>query len=192
RTLGEVAGRLGREYPLVIGGAHVHTEERLDSLDPCFPDRVVGRASMATSEHVEAAFDAAYAALEEWSRRDMADRARHLVKLAAIMRRRHAELAAWEVYEAAKNYLEASADVAGWRRGQHGARAAVAQSAGDRGGVRGDGAGGRPAAGRDHPAAGRRRRHRRRARPPPAHPPHQLQRLCPHGPAPQRARREAA
>ena len=112
RTLGEVAGRLGREYPLVIGGAHVHTEERLDSLDPCFPDRVVGRASMATSEHVEAAFDAAYAALEEWSRRDMADRARHLVKLAAIMRRRHAELAAWEVYEAAKNYLEASADVA--------------------------------------------------------------------------------
>src|SRR5690606_153166 len=47
-----------------------------------------------------------------WSRLTMAERARYLVKLAAIMRRRHEELAAWEVFEAAKNWLEASADVA--------------------------------------------------------------------------------
>ncbi len=42
----------------------------------------------------------------------MIHRARALVKLAAIMRRRKWELAAWEVFEAGKNYLEAEADVA--------------------------------------------------------------------------------
>ncbi len=112
RTLEDVRGRLGRDYPLVVGGEPVHTEERLDSLDPCYPDRVVGRASMGKAQHIEAAFDAAYAAFEGWSRLSMVERARYLVKLAAIMRRRHAELAAWEVFEAAKNYVEASADVA--------------------------------------------------------------------------------
>ncbi|HEX7039654.1 MAG TPA: L-glutamate gamma-semialdehyde dehydrogenase [Trueperaceae bacterium] len=111
-TLDDVRDRLGRDYPLVIGGEPVHTAERLDSLDPCFPDRVVGRASLGKAEHVEAAFAAAYEAYEGWSRLTMLERARYLVKLAAIMRRRHAELAAWEVFEAAKNYVEASADVA--------------------------------------------------------------------------------
>jgi 1-pyrroline-5-carboxylate dehydrogenase len=42
----------------------------------------------------------------------MAHRARALVKLAAVLRRRRDELAAWEVFEAGKNYLEAVADVA--------------------------------------------------------------------------------
>jgi 1-pyrroline-5-carboxylate dehydrogenase len=112
RTLDDVRGRLGKEYPLVIGGEKVHTTERIDSLDPCFPDRVVGRASMGKAKHIEAAFDAAYRAYESWSRLEMVERARYLVKLAAIMRRRHAELAAWEVFEASKNYVEASADVA--------------------------------------------------------------------------------
>lgn len=112
RALDDVRGRLGADYPLVIGGERVHTAEHLDSLDPCFPDRVVGRASMGKAEHIEAAFDAAYRAYAEWSRLTMVERARYLVKLAAIMRRRHEELAAWEVFEAAKNYAEASADVA--------------------------------------------------------------------------------
>ena len=112
QTLAAVKGQLGRDYPLVKGGEKVHTAERIDSLDPCFPERVVGRASMGKAEHIEAAFDAAQRAYADWSRLTMAERARYLVKLAAIMRRRHEELAAWEVFEAAKNWLEASADVA--------------------------------------------------------------------------------
>jgi len=51
-------------------------------------------------------------AFESWSRLPMAHRARTLVKLAAVLRRRREELAAWEVFEAGKNYLEAVADVA--------------------------------------------------------------------------------
>ncbi len=112
RALEGVRGRLGAEYPLVIGGEQVHTVDRLDSVDPCFPDRVVGRASMGKAEHIDRAFDAAQAAFEGWKALPMEVRSRHLVKLAAIMRRRREELAAWEVFEAAKNYLEAIADVA--------------------------------------------------------------------------------
>ena len=111
-TLERVKGQLGAEYPLIIGGEKVTTGSHLDSTDPCFPDRVVGRAAKATEEHIEKAFDAAYEAYGSWSQLPMEVRARHLVKLAAVMRRRREELAAWEVFEASKNYLEAIADVA--------------------------------------------------------------------------------
>ncbi len=112
RAMESVRGRLGREYPLVIGGESIHTNDRLDSVDPCFPERVVGRASMGKAEHIDKAFEAAQSAFAGWKSLPMEVRARHLIKLAAIMRRRREELAAWEVFEAAKNYLEAIADVA--------------------------------------------------------------------------------
>src|SRR5690606_14402189 len=105
-TLERVKGQLGEEYPLIIGGERVTTGSFLDSTDPCFPDRVVGRAAKADEDHIEKAFDAAYDAYRSWSQLPMEVRARHLVKLAAVMRRRREELAAWEVFEASKNYLE--------------------------------------------------------------------------------------
>ena len=54
----------------------------------------------------------AWTAYSSWSQLGMAERARTLVKLAAVMRRRTFELAAWETFEASKNYAEAEADVA--------------------------------------------------------------------------------
>lgn len=111
-VLQHVKSQLGREYPLYIGSELIHTTERLDSLDPSLPSQVVGRASMGKAEHVEKAFEAAYRAYDGWSRESMEHRARAVVKLAAVMRRRREELAAWMVFEASKNYLEAIADVA--------------------------------------------------------------------------------
>ena len=111
-ALESVRGQLGRDYPLTIGGAPVTTGEYLESHDPSRKDRLVGRASKAGPREIELAMDAAWTAYGPWSRWSMADRARLLVKLAAIMRRRRDELAAWLVFEASKNYLEAIADVA--------------------------------------------------------------------------------
>src|SRR5690606_34463998 len=68
--------------------------------------------SRGKAKHIGRAFEAARAAFDDWKNLPMEVRARHLIKLAAIMRRRREELAAWEVFEAAKNYLEAIADVA--------------------------------------------------------------------------------
>jgi len=111
-ALDKVRGQLGRDHPLIIAGQQVTTASWLDSTDPCLPDRLVGRAAMATADHLEQAFDAAGTAFGPWSRLPMEHRARLLVKLAAIMRRRREELAAWLVFEASKNYLEAIGDVA--------------------------------------------------------------------------------
>lgn len=107
-----VRGRLGREWPLVIGGERITTGRWLESPDPSCKDRVVGRAAKAGASEIDRAFDAAQEAFRSWSRLPMEHRARALVKLAAVMRRRIWELASWEVFEASKNYLEAEADVA--------------------------------------------------------------------------------
>ena len=110
--LERVRGMLGRDYPLWIGGDRIDTDAMLVSTDPCAPDTVVGRTAMAGAAHIDLAFQAAEQAFASWSARPMAFRARALIKLAAVMRRRKRELAAWEVFEASKNWLEAEADVA--------------------------------------------------------------------------------
>jgi 1-pyrroline-5-carboxylate dehydrogenase len=107
-----VRAELGRDYPLTIGGEQVMTGSFISSFDPGKVDRLVGRVAAGGPEQIDQAFDAAQLAYREWSRWPMEDRARLLVRLAAVLRRRKRELAAWEVFEASKNWLEAEADVA--------------------------------------------------------------------------------
>ena len=110
--LAEVRSQLGQDWPLVIGGERVTTGRWLTSIDPGETSRVIGRTAAGAASEIDLAFDAAQEAFHSWSRLPMAHRARALMKLAAVMRRRKWELAAWEVYEAQKNWLEAEADVA--------------------------------------------------------------------------------
>src|SRR5690606_37799766 len=44
-ALAALEPRLGADWPLVIGADRFFTERKIDSLDPCEPGRVVGRAS---------------------------------------------------------------------------------------------------------------------------------------------------
>jgi len=97
---------------LVIGGERVLTERTIESVNPARPDEIIGTVSMADVDTAERALDAAWAAYSSWSRLAAPERARHLVKLAAILRDRKYELSAWETLEASKNWLEAEADVA--------------------------------------------------------------------------------
>ena len=111
-ALEQVRTQLGQDYPLWIGGEKVHTNEYLTSVNPSDLDVTVGRSAKAKSKELERAMNAAWEAYADWSRLDMAHRARTLVKLAAVMRRRKLELAAWMTFEAGKNYVEAEADTA--------------------------------------------------------------------------------
>lgn len=111
-ALQQVRQQLGRDYPLIINGEAVETGEWLESRNPSNLGEVVGRTAMGKGEHIERAMDAAWRAFESWSRVPMEHRARTLVKLAAIMRRRKFELSAWMTLEASKNYAESEADVA--------------------------------------------------------------------------------
>ncbi|MDF1596139.1 MAG: L-glutamate gamma-semialdehyde dehydrogenase [Acidimicrobiia bacterium] len=107
-----VRARLGRHYPLIVGGIGVDTEDRIESVNPARPSELVGTVASATSEIAEQAIAAAWEAFPAWSAMSAEARARTVVKLAAILRRRKYELSAWQTFEASKNYLEAEADVA--------------------------------------------------------------------------------
>ncbi|MFQ5947626.1 MAG: L-glutamate gamma-semialdehyde dehydrogenase [Acidimicrobiia bacterium] len=104
--------RLGWHTPLIIGGRPVDTGDRIDSVNPARPDEVVGTVSAADAAAAERALEAAWEAFPGWAALDVEERARHVIRLAAIMRRRKYELAAWETLEAGKNWAEAEADVA--------------------------------------------------------------------------------
>lgn len=110
-ALEQVRGKLGRAYPLWIGGKAVTTDQMFTSTSPADPDRVVGVMSKATVDHADKAIRTAAEAFKSWSRVCPDVRARVLIKGAAIMRRRLYELSAWECFEESKSWIEAYADV---------------------------------------------------------------------------------
>lgn len=111
-ALRKVESELGRDYPLIIGCDKVITPETFTSINPARPSQVIGRFSKASPEHADRAVRVAYDTFHSWSRVPYDERARYLLKAAAIMRRRAYELSAWLVYEVSKSWVEAYADVA--------------------------------------------------------------------------------
>jgi len=107
-----VRGSFGGEYPLLIGGERVETDDEIVSINPSAPQEVVGRLAKATKREAELALGSATKSFNSWSKTAPEARARVLLRAAAILRRRRMELLAWEVYEAGKPWAEADADVA--------------------------------------------------------------------------------
>jgi 1-pyrroline-5-carboxylate dehydrogenase len=106
-----VAGQLGREYDLVIGGERLKTADKIKSVNPARPAQVVGVHQKAGAEHAEHAMQAALKAYETWSRTTVEERTSLLLNAADIIRKRHFEFCAWLTYEVGKNWAEADADV---------------------------------------------------------------------------------
>jgi len=112
KAIQQLEGEFGREYPLVIGGERVTTAEKLTSINPSRTDEVVGVFSKGDAALARRAVAAANRAFARWRWTPPEERARYLLKTAAVMRRRAYELAAWMVVEEGKNWLEAYGDVA--------------------------------------------------------------------------------
>jgi RHH-type proline utilization regulon transcriptional repressor/proline dehydrogenase/delta 1-pyrroline-5-carboxylate dehydrogenase len=102
--------RLPLRVPVWIAGERRDGEE-LVSTDPGDPQRVVALAAGATRDEAGAAIAAAEQAFDAWAATPAARRAELLVRAAAWMRDRRAELAALEVRECAKPWGEADSDV---------------------------------------------------------------------------------
>ena len=111
-ALADVAGKLGGEYPLVIGGKSTETRKKITSVNPSHKKQAVGHVASAAPEHAEKAIEAARRAYGQWRKEPAATRAEYLEVMAAEMRNRRFELAAWQVYECGKPWAEADADVA--------------------------------------------------------------------------------
>jgi len=101
-----------RDWPLVIAGARVTTDGWLTSHNPARHKTLVGRVARATKAEADRALDTAWAAFETWSRLEATERARVVMRTAAVLRRRKHEFSATMVLEVGKPWAEADADVA--------------------------------------------------------------------------------
>ncbi len=111
-ALFRVEQTFGREYSLVIGAESVTTAEKIRSLSPTDPSRIVGVFPRGTADHANAAVEAALRAFETWRFVPPAERADVLFRAAAIMRRRKHDLSALMVHEVGKSWPEADGDTA--------------------------------------------------------------------------------
>jgi RHH-type proline utilization regulon transcriptional repressor/proline dehydrogenase/delta 1-pyrroline-5-carboxylate dehydrogenase len=110
-AVAKVRGQLGRHYPLVIAGKPVDTERSLHSANPALPDQMVGSVPASGKEEVVAAVQAAHTAFARWGRLSTEERAHFLDRVAERLHQRRHELAAWQVFEVGKTWIEADADV---------------------------------------------------------------------------------
>ena len=101
-----------REWPLVIGTDRVTSGAWITSLNPCQKTQVTGKVAKATQTQAQQALEAAWRSFPDWSRWQPSERARVLLKTAALMRARKHVFSATMVYEAGKTWPEADADTA--------------------------------------------------------------------------------
>jgi 1-pyrroline-5-carboxylate dehydrogenase len=111
-ALNRVEAQLGLHAPLVIGGRLVETDGVIRSIDPARPLRVVGTASSATPNLAVDAIAAAWRAFPGWSATPASERAEIVHRVGDLIAERIYDFAAWQTYEAGKNWIEAEADVA--------------------------------------------------------------------------------
>jgi 1-pyrroline-5-carboxylate dehydrogenase len=111
-AIANVEADFGRDYPLIIGGKPYTTGDLLISPNPSNYDEAVGSVHKATIELADKAIEEATAAFREWKNVAPEVRARYLLKVAALLRRRKAEFTALCVLEVGKSWVEADADVA--------------------------------------------------------------------------------
>jgi 1-pyrroline-5-carboxylate dehydrogenase len=108
----KVRSELGREYDLVIGGRHVKTAEKTQSINPAKPSEIVGIHQAAGAGEVEPAMQAALKAFETWKYSSIEERTNLLFRVSALLRERKFELMAWMIFEVGKNWAEADGDIA--------------------------------------------------------------------------------
>ncbi|NHZ70543.1 MAG: L-glutamate gamma-semialdehyde dehydrogenase [Proteobacteria bacterium] len=107
-----VAAQLGERALLVIGGEHIDTSASISSVNPAAPDQIVGTSASADRDDVDRAIEAAWSAFGSWSRRTAEERAGVIHRVGDLIAERTFEFAAWQTFEAGKNWAEAEADVA--------------------------------------------------------------------------------
>lgn len=107
-----VEARLGEEYPLYIGSELNMTAAKIKSVNPSNFDQVVGYCAKADRAMAGQAMEAAEQAFLVWKHVPAAERARYLVKTAALLRRRKFEFCALLVLEIGKSWAEADGEVA--------------------------------------------------------------------------------
>lgn len=110
-TIQQVKQYLGKSYPLIINGKEIYCDNKITSLNPANPAQLVGQVSSADQSHADLALDSAREIFPYWSNTSVRQRADYLRRVATLLKTRRMEFAAWQIFEAGKNWQEADADV---------------------------------------------------------------------------------
>ncbi|MFD1020998.1 L-glutamate gamma-semialdehyde dehydrogenase [Thalassobacillus hwangdonensis] len=108
----KVEADLGKDYPLVINGERIMTDDKIEVVNPANRKEVIGYVSKANQELAEKAHKVADETFESWRKTTAQFRADVLFRAAAIVRRRKHEFTAHLVKEGGKPWKEADADTA--------------------------------------------------------------------------------
>ncbi len=111
-AIAKVRSEFGKEYPIVIGGEKLHTDNKFTSTNPSRPSEVLGTFQKGDAHIANKAMDVALAAFETWKRVPAKKRADVLFKAAKRMRQRRFELNAVMILEVGKSWVEADMDTA--------------------------------------------------------------------------------
>ncbi|MGP4060628.1 L-glutamate gamma-semialdehyde dehydrogenase [Halobacillus sp. H74] len=111
-ALKQVEADLGKDYPLIIGGERIMTDDKIEVVNPANKKEVIGRVSKANQDLAEKAHQIADETFDSWRKTKAQFRADILFRSAAIVRRRKHEFTAHLVKEGGKPWKEADADTA--------------------------------------------------------------------------------
>lgn len=110
-ALANARSEFAKEYDLLIAGERRKSAQKLQSLNPSKPSEIIGIHSKGSEQDARDAVEAAHQFFPQWASFGFEERARLLVNLAAVIRRRKFDFDAWLVFEAGKTWIEAEADV---------------------------------------------------------------------------------
>ncbi|MCG6946176.1 MAG: L-glutamate gamma-semialdehyde dehydrogenase, partial [Deltaproteobacteria bacterium] len=110
-AIAQVRAKLGRTFPLLIGGKEMKTEDTLPSVNPARPEEIVGHVCQAGIQEIDSAIASAQKGFPGWRDTLPKDRAHYLFRAADIARNQIYNLAAWQVLEVGKQWDQAYADV---------------------------------------------------------------------------------
>ena len=112
QALSDVHDQFGGVYSLIIDGKSCDSRATLVSRNPSKTSEIIGRVASATVDQATDAIEAARRAFGMWAATPVQTRAEYLELMAAEMRERRLELAAWIIFETGKPWVDADADVA--------------------------------------------------------------------------------
>lgn len=112
KALADVKDQFGKSYSLLIDGKSYETRTQWTTTSPSQKDVIIGRCSLANTDHVTDAIEAARRSFGTWSTMDPDYRAEYLDLIGKQIEKRRFELSAWMVYEVGKTWKEADGDVA--------------------------------------------------------------------------------
>jgi 1-pyrroline-5-carboxylate dehydrogenase len=112
QALEKTRANLGKEYPMIIDGKNVYSDEKFEDRTPINTDTVLAVMQKGNEKHAQQAIMAARKAFPVWSRMDWKDRVRLLRKAADLIDERIFEMGATMALEVGKNRMESLGDVA--------------------------------------------------------------------------------